>query len=65
MNGKKWPQYYLKLGMQKRFQLLLDQGIPVEALLFDDQSDSTFQEAINTATLLLTPMGLLPVYSDH
>ena len=38
--------------LDRRTQLLLDQGIPVEALLFDDQSDSTFQEAINTVALL-------------
>ena len=38
--------------LHRRTQLLLDQGIPVEALLFDDQSDSSFQEAINTVALL-------------
>ena len=35
-----------------RSQILLKQGVPAEALIFDGQSTSTYQEAINTAALL-------------
>ena len=35
-----------------RSQFLLKQGVPAEALIFDGQSTSTYQEAINTAALL-------------
>lgn len=40
--------YYLA----SRSRFLLKQGVPAEALIFDGQSTSTYQEAINTAALL-------------
>ena len=38
--------------LNSRTQFLLDQGVPIESLIFDDQASNTHQEAINIAALL-------------